>query len=215
MWREALTIVGVTVWAAALCCEFCYRYKAEGIKSPCRIARANSGYNYLFVGLPIALLFSVKTQLALGVGSTGLLAIGESACLLAVNGFEQIESMHVFFICLTWCFSTLAWLNLSWALGAVVAGPQLLLGAVVLVYVAAFRETPANNDGDDDLTTMALYWAMELCYILSNLLWMAFHISDASHDRFTFDLCAALALAFVVGLGLLARWRWPQWALWK
>ena len=62
-----------------------------------------------------------------------LLVIGESAFLLEVNGFEQMESMHVLIIWLTWCFQTLVWLNLSYVLRVVAVGPQLLLGASVIV----------------------------------------------------------------------------------
>ena len=212
---EALTVLSVVVWAAAIVCESHY---TAALIPPCRVARQNSGYNYVGIGLPIAVLCFVKMRLAASTGSMGLLVLVETGGLLAVNGFEQIVSMHVFFICFTWCAGGLAWLNVSPILCAVVMGPQLLLGIIVAVYVGGIRETPPNNDGDDDATTVRLYWAMELYYILSNVLWMAPFpaAGPITADHFRFDLVAAAAMGGVVlPLGLFARWMWPDARLWK
>ena len=224
METQALAIFSAMLWAIALACEYhvdiiaLHTIKhAFGIpKAPCRILRANPGYNYVFIGLPITMLCLVKMQLANDAGSLGLLVLGETAALLAVNGFVQIESMHIFFICLTWLFAMLAWLNLSLILCLAASGPLLCLGLFVMLYVGLIRDKQYNHDGeDDDAITIAAYWIMELYYILSNLLWL-FIPPPKHYYHFNFDIIAAIAVTgIVLPLGFFARWMWPDNILWK
>jgi hypothetical protein len=188
-----LTCASVCIWGGAVSCEYALSTHPR-LVPPCQIVRENPGYAFVFVGLPVALLFYVKMQLAQGlVGALGLLAVGEAAVVLAVNGVAQLESFHGLFVLFTLLFSALFWANLSPALALVVAGPQVLLGGLLGLRTMLSHCTIDYTDP----VRAGLFWAAELWYIASHTVWMLPGFSPADFDHWGFDAGGA------VGLGAL------------
>ena len=193
----ALLIAGSVLWLLAIVAEYvstCHPVRGQ-YPTPCFEERKFSGYNFVFVALPIATVMAAQMRMLNALGALGLTCIVEAACLLGVTGYEQIIAIHPMVANLAGIASTLICLNVGWLCGVTMGAPLLALAVLVLVC------RPPTETATHMFTGMsALYWAMDVWLILARIAMLFFGADVGWVNHFWLDVYSAAAL--VVGGGI-------------
>ena len=210
---SALLISGSIIWLLVIVVEYlsaCRPTKGE-FPTPCFEERKFTGYNLVFIGLPVATIMVAQMRMLNSLGALGLTCIVEAGCVLGLTGYAQIVAIHPVLSCLAGIASTLICMNTSWMCGVVMGVPLLLIMALceIVCHQLCFPEETATNMYT---CTSGLYWALDAWLILARLS-MLFLADPGWVDHFWFDVysAASLVVVGVIACAIVQRMRSDKW----
>lgn len=191
-----LMTCGSTTWFAAILIENVImkgNYVNGQMNSPCVSQSAFSGYNYLFVALPVALILVAEIRIMNTLGSIGLLCIFEAACVLTITGYTQFTGQyHVLACVLTGITNALMCMNCGFEQGLAIIVPGTVLSILFLTNYCVYHPDMTK---DRPYTCISIInWFFDLLIIFGrNGLLFRTTKSDWV-DRFYFDVYGFMAL---------------------
>jgi hypothetical protein len=213
--RLVLMVSAAVLWSSSLHYEYwlavqagTYAVKGQWLP-PCSIQRQHSGYNYVCVGLPIAIMLYEQmlfvTQPAMD-GAWGFTVLIETAAMLAVMGFQEIRRWHNVALATVFISSCLTWLNIAPRYLYAIALPQVSLWLLQLGHDIAW--------GCVGITTVRsiIIWCMDMYFIASHLFLIGAHPEPWTHHRH-FDMAAGAALVLTLAVVWGLQRAFPEWRL--
>ena len=190
-----MLIAGVGGWMTAIFAEAFMGSKK--LIPPCQTEVKFTGYNFLFVGFPVALILVAEMRLMQAMGALGLTCILESFCLLGLTGYEQVQGAHLPF-CIVACASHfLVCLNVACWSGLFVGVPLLFLSLLL-----PFLHFTCNQMYLESL----VIWAFDIWLVLSRIVLVLVEPSSDWVDHHWFDIVGSSSLLLLlVFLCILAR----------
>ena len=214
LYDSVLLVAAVAMWVLTVNIEYMCTpsvYEEGQLITPCSLQKRNSGYNYVFVALPVAILFYVQMKFANEVtGCLGLTVIMETGIILAINGFLQIHSIHVTLTVLLGLCYFLMWLNVCWVTGLIVFLPMLAMCGVEQWYEWLHPEIHCKAN----TFSSVCFWIMDMYFILSRL----FFLTASPHDLWDhqlFDCVSSGAMLLLLAGILVLRYVFPVLPIWN
>jgi hypothetical protein len=222
----SMTTITVTVLCEYLTSKKTHS-KTNQLITPCYITSQNTGYNLIFIAIPMGLIMTCKLHVAWNLGAIGILAVSEAVCNISIYAMNQLWQHHYTLIVMGFtctCFQLLIldlfnafWFPWRWFVYFVV---QIMLEVSQLVYVYRFHpEADIFKQGEGFSTfKSACIIAMDLFSIWSNVMYTDVILSPpeeliAYHPLFI-DVVGGAVVWIMFLLSLLLCCLRPQWPVW-
>jgi hypothetical protein len=221
---SSMTTITLTVF-----CEYMTtkktRTKTNQLLTPCYITMQNTGFNLIFIAVPMGLLMTCKLHISWNLGAVGFIAVSEAICNMSIYAMNQLWQHHytlviMGFVCT--CFQLLM-VDLCmqwWWRSLVYFAAQVALESAQILYTNIINPSADMFKQGDGFSTF-----QSVCIIAMHLLsiWSSAMYTDVILDPpiatgdvpFWVDLAGGCVVWVMFSGSLLLQCRRREWLVWE